>query len=149
MDDQYWGDNTLIDATQEEKQEHLNYEIEMFRETCNQINIRPKTLFENNLLFESLPAHIRVLINFFYNDKNEKYPNDLVAQDFLPVTVNWKDERPQMTALLKEAKNKADKQVAHLSLWRVKIERDGKKDCDWINIERDMGIVIKKFEKLK
>jgi hypothetical protein len=148
MEDNYWGDNKLIQATQKEKRGHLDYEIWMFRETCRQINIRPKTLFENNLLFESLPAHIRVLINFFYNN-DRKYPNDLLAQDFLPVAVNWKNERPQITALLKEAKNKADKQVAHLSLWRVKIERDGKKDWDWNNIEKDMEKVIKKFEELR
>lgn len=149
MDDNYWRDNKLIPATKEEKEECLNYEIWMFRETCNQISFYQKTLFERNLLFESLPAHTRILIEFFYNDKNNKYLNDLVTQDFLPNTINWKNQRPPITELLKNAKNKADKQLAHLSLWRIKIERDGKKDWDCKGIKEDLEKIIEKFESFK
>ena len=149
MDNNYWRNNELISATKEEKEEHLNYEIWMFRETCNQLNFSQKTRFERNLLLESLPTHVRILIEFFYNDKNKKYPNNLVAQDFLPETINWKNERPYITKLLNEAKNKADKQLAHLSLWRVKIERDGKKEWDWKSIKKDMEKIIAKFKNLR
>jgi len=149
MEDNYWRDNKLIQATKKEKEEILNYEIWMFHETCNQLNSCQKVRFERNLLLESLPVHTRILIEFFYSDKNEKYPNDLVAQYFLPNTINWKDERPPITELLKEAKNKADKQLAHLSLWRVKIEQDNKKGWDWNSIKRDMEKIINKFESLK
>ena len=79
MEDNYWRNNELILATKEEKEKHLNYEIWMFRETCNQLNFNQKTRFDRNLLLESLPTHTRTLIEFFYNDKNERYPNDLVA----------------------------------------------------------------------
>jgi len=147
MDDSYWRNNGLIPATQKEKERLLNYEIWMFRETCKQLNSCQQTQFERNLLLESLSVHVRLLIEFFYNDK--KYPNDLVAQDFLPITINWKNERPPLTDLLKEAKNKADKQLAHLSLWRVKIEKDGKKGWNWDGIKRDMEKIIEKFESLK
>ncbi|MFA6475791.1 MAG: hypothetical protein WCV68_00070 [Candidatus Paceibacterota bacterium] len=148
MGNSYWRDNKLIQAIKEEKDEHLNYEIEMFRETCKQLNF-PQQRFEMNLLLESLSAHTRTLIEFFYDDKDEKYPNDLVAQDLLPNTINWKTERPQITELLKEARNKADKQVAHLSLWRIKIERDNKKAWNWNDVSKDMEKVVKKFEDLR
>jgi hypothetical protein len=149
VENNYWRDDQSISATEEEKDEHLNYEIWMFFETCKQLDSDQETQFERNLLLESLPAHARTLINFFYNDKNEKYPNDLVAQDFLPDTIDWKNERPLITELLKEAKNKADKQVAHLSLWRVKIERDKKKEWDWNSVEEDIKKVIEKFKSLR
>lgn len=149
MDDNYWKNSKLIQATQEEKEEILGYEIGMFRETCRQLNFYSRTLFERNLLLESLPVHSRALIDFFYNDKNEKYPNDLVAQDFLPDTTNWKTERPPITKLLEDAKNKADKQVAHMGLWRIKIEQDDKKGWDWNSIWSDVEKVIEKFESLR
>ncbi|MDP2820608.1 MAG: hypothetical protein Q8O39_00145 [bacterium] len=149
MEDNYWNHNELIDANQKELEELLRYEISMFQETCKQLDLCQKTRFEKNLLLESLATHNRILIEFFYNDKDEKYLNDLVAQDFLPDTINWKNERPPITELLKEAKNKADKQLAHLSRWRIKIEKDNKKGWDWQGIKRDIGKVIEKFEKYK
>ena len=148
MMDNYWNYSGLISATREEKEEHLNYEIDMFRETCKQLNSY-QALFERNLLLESLPAHTRTLIDFFYSDKNKKYPNDLVAQDFLLDSIDWKKERPPITELLTEAKNKADKQLAHLSLWRVKIEKDNKKGWNWNGISKDMEKIIEKFENLR
>jgi len=149
MKNDYWSYNEIISATKEEKEEHLNYEIWMFRKTCDQLNQPSETQFKRNLLLESLPAHTRILIEFFYNDKHEKRPNDLIAQDFLADSIDWKNERPPITELLNEAKNKADKQLAHLSLWRVKIEKDNKKIWDWNSIKRDMEEIIKKFEFLK
>jgi len=67
----------------------------------------------------------------------------------LPDTIDWKKERPQKTELLKEAESKADKQLAHLSAWRIKIVRDGKKPWSWVKIREDMEKVIAKFESLK
>ncbi|MEI6190831.1 MAG: hypothetical protein WCP24_00500 [bacterium] len=145
----YWGDNKLIQVNELEKEEHLNYEISMFRETCDRLNFFQSSQFDSNLLLESLPAHTRTLVEFFYNDKNPKYPNDLVAQDFLPDSVDWKKERLTITKLLDDAKNKADKQLAHLSLWRIKIERDNKKDWDWNGIRVDIEKIIKQFESLR
>ncbi len=147
MENNYWNYNELIVATKEELEEHLKYEIWMFRETCNQLNLCQKTPYERNLLLESLPTHSRILIDFFYGDK--KYQNDLVAQDLLPNKVNWLNKRPPITEILKEAKKKADKQLAHLSRWRIKLEKDGKKGWDWEGIKKDIEKVIEKFEEVK
>ena len=144
MENNYWDYDKLIEATKKELEEHLKYEIWMFRETCRRLNLPSETHFERNLLLESLPTHIRILINFFYGEK--KYCNDLVAQDFLPNNVDWMNERIPQTELLNNAKNKADKQLAHLSRWRVKIEKDSKKGWDWQGISGDIEKVIKNFE---
>jgi len=105
--------------------------------------------FEKNILTESLAIHSRVLTNFFYGKVNrEKYPNDLKAQDLLP-NVNWEKERPNLTPTLEEAKNKADMQLAHLSLWRIKVKRDDKKSWRIFDkIEQDLEKVIEAFYKL-
>ncbi len=148
MKNNYWDCNKLINATKEEKEELLSYEIWMFRKTRNQLQLAKKQ-FEINLLVESLATHTRILIDFFYNDKNKKYPNDLVAQDFLYSGINWKNKRPSITKLLTDAKNKADKQLAHLSLWRVKLKKDNKKGWNLNLIKTDIEKIIKKFESLK
>ncbi|MDP2967433.1 MAG: hypothetical protein Q8N87_03430 [bacterium] len=144
MENNYWDYNKQISATKEEMEKLLQYEILMFQEICNQLDLPSKTQFERNLPLESLANHTRILIDFFYGKK--KYQNDLVAQDLLPNNVNWQNERPSETKLLKEAKNKADKQLAHLSLWRIKIEKDNRKGWDWQGIKKDIDEVIEKFE---
>lgn len=133
--------------TEKQKLEILNYEIRMFRETCNQLNFQEGTSFEIDLLFESLAIHTRLLIEFFYNDK-KKYKDDLIAQDFLPNTIDWKTQRPPKTRLLKNAQYKANKQLAHISLCRIEIAKNNK-EWDWNGISRDMEIIIDKFEILK
>jgi hypothetical protein len=152
MENNYWYYNALIDTSSEELERLLEYEIWMFRETCNHlINLDQKTKFERNLLLESLATHTRILIDFFYGDKNDKkYPNDLIAQDLLPQNKDWKSIKPPLTQVLKDAKEKANKQLAHLSLWRIKLERDKKKGWDsWREIKEDLEKVIKKFEEFK
>ena len=146
MGNDYWNYNKQISITKEEMERLLQYEIWMFRETCDQLNLHQQTQFERNLLLESLATHARILIEFFYGDR--KYLNDLVAQDLLPKNITWKDERPAKTELLEEVRNKADKQLAHLSRWRIKIEKEGKKGWDWKGIKTDIEKVIEKFEKL-
>lgn len=149
MANNYWEDNSLITASDEEKKENLQYEIDMLRRTCKDLaNSNPKTIFQENLLAESLATHVRVLIDFFYDTKNLKYPNDLVAQDFLPKNISWDKIRPIKTKILEDAKNKADKQLAHLSTWRIKLKNDGRKAWHFPEILEDIEKVIKKFNEI-
>lgn len=143
----YWNFKDAIPATNEEKLKELNYEVGMFYETCKQIEEEGgKNQFEMNYLVELLAIHTRVLIDFFYGIANPIHPNDLFAQSFLH---DWESKKPAPTNTLNDAKNKADKQLAHLSLWRIKLKRDEKNN--WNNfslIKKDLDIVIKKFYNL-
>jgi len=148
MDHNYWLDDTPIKATLEEKKKIFEeYELWIFRETCKRLNLQQETTFDRNLLFESLAIHTRLLVDFFYNERNIKYPNDLLAQDLLQNDKNWKEIRLPLTQTLQEGRYKADKQLAHLSLWRIKLEKDGKKSWDWLKISDDMEKIIKEFKK--
>ncbi len=150
MDDNYWKDKTKISINKDEKFKLLEYEISMFRDTCNQLQSLKNSTnpFFMNLLIESLAIHSRVLIGFFYpENEQKKYLNDLIAQDFLP-NINWSLTRPVLTDILQEARNKADKQLAHLSVWRFKLSQDNKKHWNPVVISRDLEKVIEEFYKL-
>lgn len=149
MENNYWDYKELIEATMEELEELLDYEILMFRKTCKRIICSKSDIdqFEKNLLLESLAVHTRLLVDFFYGEKKNR--NDIITQDLLPQEKDWKIIRPPLTEKLKNAKKKADKQLAHLSRWRIKIKKEGKKPWDCIEIWGDMEKVIKKFEELK
>lgn len=165
METNYWEDKSLIFAQGEEKEKHLKYEIWMFRSTCDQHDLigwgsipkTPTEQFHRNILVESLAVHTRLLVDFFYNDLFYKFSNkkdrlninDIIAQDFISGGIIWINERPELTQNLRDAREKANKQLAHLSTWRIKIERDGKKSWDWKGTAEDMEKVIAKFESLK
>jgi len=162
MKNNYWSYNELIDASDKDKERILKYEIDMFRETCSRLTSTPKPTTkveqsEYNLLVESLAIHARILVDFFYNDlflcKNKKgfdrrNPNDIIAQDFMPQGTDWIRARPELTQTLYDAREKANKQLAHLNLWRIKLERDGKKGWDVSKISKDLENVIEKFGEI-
>jgi len=150
MGNDYWKDDSLIVATHKDKMDLLKYEIGMFFETCDRMKRPACCGFINNLIIESLAVHTRVLIDFFYSEKNANKPNDLVAQDLLSDEINWKRIRPEEADVLFNAKNKADKQLAHLSLWRIKLSKDELKGWGKMfpDIERELKDLINFFYSL-
>ncbi|MDP3785374.1 MAG: hypothetical protein Q8R12_04955 [bacterium] len=147
MKNNYWNYNELIPTTEQDKRELLNYEVDMFRESCNQLMSGPTLQFKQNLLVESLAIHVRILVDFFYFSRKNK--NDIIAQDLLPEGKDWETIKPPLTQTLEDAKEKAHKQLAHLSLWRLKLVKDGKKGWNHAKIKEDMENVIKKFEEAR
>jgi hypothetical protein len=160
IDGSYWKYNGSIPATQSEKTEHLKYEVDMFRSVCQCFyNWNLLSQFEINLLLELFGVHVRVLVDFFYNDiflnenkknsgKDRQNQNDIIAQDFLNRNQDWKSLRPPITQILYDAKRKADKQLVHLSIWRIKIEGDKKKSWESDEIKQDIENVIQVFENI-
>lgn len=141
----YWQYNKCIRANLKEKEMILRYEIWMFRNICKCFsNWNLVSQFQKNLLVEALAIHTRILVDFFYFNKMNK--NDIVAQEFLPKNKNWARLRPSITRILENAKEKANKQLAHLSRWRVKLEKEGKKPWYHNKIWRDIEKLIKAFE---
>lgn len=127
----------------------ISYEIGMFNDTCREFgSFHELNQFYKNLLIESFALHVRVLIDFFYCD-DRKYKDDLIAQDLLPPSIIWKDNRPGMPVILEEAKRKADKQLAHLSTDRIKLESENKNGWQIVEIKREMDKVIDSFLNLR
>jgi len=130
--------------TIKEKEGLLEYEIGMFRDTCNAFNNwTDLNKFNKNLLIESLALHTRVLIDFFYGTK--KYSDDIIAEHLLPDNINWNNVKPKIPQILMDAKNKADKQLAHLSTKRLELQKQEKNGWRFNEISEEMNKIIEKF----
>jgi len=156
----YWDFNELIPATPEEIKKLFDYEAGMLKDTYDQLNlidwgakdINVSEQFKRNLLLESFAIHMRVLIDFFYYTKRKikkgtmaeplKYINDLIVSD---LSSDSKKLDIAKNKLLENAKNKADKQLAHLSRWRIKLEKDGLKGWEcYKNIYEELERLVRK-----
>jgi hypothetical protein len=103
--------------------EHLYYEIEMFFGVgieLSRIHFPPGdklAIVHRNALLESFVVHLRNLLLFLYPHDPGK--EDVVSNDYFLDTVNdWKRARPKETRALVEARNRAHREVAHLTSFR-------------------------------
>ncbi len=139
------SENNFI-PTQQELDENLKYEIDMLKNTCCAWTNKKNNLnqFGINCLVESLALHARVLIFFFYGNK-KKYPDDIIAQDFLSENIKWAEIRPEMSDFLKEVKFKADKQLAHLCLGRIQLSREDRHGWNFQKVYQELNEIIELF----
>lgn len=114
-------------------QEHLQYEVRMLFETMIALQNLPRTdsptpeqWCTNNALIESFLIHARALIDFLYTHPSPK-KRDVLAKHFLEDPAKWKKEHYNLPPLLHEARERAHKEVAHLSYMRASIGLDDKK----------------------
>ncbi len=120
---------------------HLHYELQMFQGLVRGMGsgIAGERNVISNSLVEAFAIHVRVLIHFFYSSPIK---DDVVAEDFIE---NW--EIPNMTEILEVAKDRADKEVAHLTFARLKVTPD-QKGWNFLEISNDLQAVINKFIEL-
>lgn len=107
--------NELIEISK-----HLYYEYSMFIAiTEEMITGYPPGLI-NNALLQSFTVHVRNLVDFLYpKDKPQK--DDVIAEHFFYNSEDWLRFRPPITILLKEAKSRTNKEMAHLTYSRLNI----------------------------
>lgn len=101
-------------------EQHLYHEITMlwkltdkFKQNSNGVGITTTALLESYVI------HLRNLIEFFYRRRAELkdyQKTDIVAEDFFDDAVNC--STPQMSAEMKRAQNRANKEVSHLTAGR-------------------------------
>jgi hypothetical protein len=73
---------------------------------------------------ESFAVHVRNLVDFFY--AQQPRADDVIAEDFVADAVQWSAIRPEMSAVLRRAKQRADKEIAHLTYARLDVAREVK-----------------------
>jgi hypothetical protein len=106
--------------------QHLTYEIKMLRWTTSAILAITPVKTNNALsyvcncaLVTSYTLHARNLIDFLYPPKKRR-PTDIVVQHYIDDTILSDTGRfPPITSTLRKAKEKADKQAAHLTYDRI------------------------------
>jgi len=130
---------------------HLQYEFWMLNSLANAIasGISSKGWITNALL-ESFVIHVRGLMDFLYKDKPRE--DDVVAQDYFATLGEWGNHRPPLPEILKKAKKRAGKEIAHLTYERLKVTPDTK---PWLFLEitneinKVMGIFLENVPQNK
>lgn len=123
--------------------EHIRYEIQMLLNATvaisNQLRV-PNGL--EHMPVESFAIHLRNLITFLYPYTHRD--NDVCATDFFTRAGTWEQIRPSLSSVLKEAKNRADKEVGHLTTLRQAGTPETKK-WDVTNLSREVMPILKIF----
>jgi hypothetical protein len=147
IDKSYWDDKSEIPASLKEKEANLNYELGKLKYCTKRFfELKDKeTSDEKDLVIEGLALHSRVLIDFFYPELTRQIPTDVTANQFIE---NWDGIKPKLTQTLFDAREKAHKQLAHLTTWRLKIERDRRKGWSSL-VSDDLEKVIKVFDSAR
>lgn len=115
-------------AAQELKEfaeEHLAYEAEMLFASAQELAEGKHPQHITNALLESFTIHLRALIDFFWG----QYParkDDALAEDFFEHPSHWKEKKPDFPAALELARNRANKEIAHLTYERLNIKPEAK-----------------------
>ncbi len=133
--------------------EHVRYEIDMFFE-CVELRTRPGFTTQalaqlgnhqlvNSALIESFVVHLRNLIDFLYLESPGK--TDVVAKDFIATGV-WESIRPVETESLKRAKERANKEISHLTSKRI-ADTHGNKDWDFVGLASEMSALLACFAR--
>lgn len=121
-------------------EEHLAYEAWMFVTARDRLFVQSQVTdgFERNLLIESCVLHFRNLVDFFFPPLSPQ-PDDVTAADYVP---GWGN--PIVPDILKDARGRANKELAHLTLKR-KTGAPPDKSWNFAAIGSALGPVIEDF----
>ena len=102
--------------------EHLRYELWMFLRLGGYLPEIPTLRNEHekvvyNALIEAFVVHLRNLIGFLYPDRFT--PFDVIAGDFFSDPNGWDEIRPRISSTLQGARDRAHREIAHLTTARI------------------------------
>jgi hypothetical protein len=109
-----------VDYLRDYSGEHLWYEVRMFFEVGPRAEgySSPMVEFYDNAMLECFALHLRTLVDFFYPEDAHVTEDDIVAS-FYYDTEHKPADFPSRSDLLKNAKDRANKHVAHLTKQRI------------------------------
>jgi hypothetical protein len=123
--------------------DHLAYEIQMFylltRELTRNLST-PVPFEQRHALLESFAVHLRNLIDFFFYKPVKD--GDVTARDFFDDPAKW--GAGKISATLYEAKNRASKEVSHITIER-KDSGDVDKAWKFLDLYREIRAVAHRF----
>ncbi|HET6203585.1 MAG TPA: hypothetical protein VFI25_12365 [Planctomycetota bacterium] len=111
-------------------EEHLGYEIGRLFSSI--VRRRGETLPGDfgNFLTESFALHLRNLIDFIYPaglfsenrppDPEWRNPRDIGAEEFVVSVAAWRTSRGKPSLSMREARTRANREVAHLTMDRIR-----------------------------
>ena len=107
---------------------HLHYEVWMLQSTAKGLasGVFGKGNTVANAMLEAFALHLRVVVDFLYPRGRELKADDVLASDFFDSPEQWCKVRDkhiikESRKVLMDARDKADKQMAHLTYSRLKV----------------------------
>jgi hypothetical protein len=122
---------------------HLNYEYQMLQTIVGALSTGTRPAWLTNALLESFVIHLRALIDFFYTPDRPK-PDDMLATDYFPEPRHWESVRPSMSEVLKNARARAHKEIAHLTYARLDVTSETK-PWNFVGISKEIESLMDKF----
>jgi len=118
--------------------EHVAYEVQMLNYCV--LRIDGSKSQQQNLYAEGFALHLRNLLEFLYKPipKEPKF-DDLRALHFIN-SDTWLNIRGEMSPILQDAENRANKQLAHLTL-----SRQRKEPWEYMTILKTLVPVLKRL----
>ena len=97
--------------------DHLKYEMEMMKDVAILLSAGHQySRIVGNALVESYVIHARALIMFLYYAPRED--DDVMAVNYFP-DGEWQKMHPEMPPVLRKTLERANKEVAHLTTFRI------------------------------
>jgi hypothetical protein len=134
MKNQALSDKQLLEYSGE----HLLYELQMLSYATAELATISEPGLRTSSLIETFGIHLRNLIDFFFASPGGEKPDDVIAPDF---DSNWKENLSQT---LKDAKERANKELSHLTLLR-KNANDPSKPWNVNALFQEIANLVKKF----
>ena len=122
---------------------HVLYEFSMLHATARLMQKPRLERAADRALLESFVIHMRNLLDFLYNTPKK---DDIAAEHFVPAAT-WRSARPQLSTVIRDARKRAPKEVAHLTYTRLSATD---KDIPWPvpGIVKEVSEAFNKFVDL-
>lgn len=130
---------------------HLRYEVEMLQSTARGL---ASGVFgwENtaaNAMLEAFVLHLRIVVDFLYPRGRGFKDSDVLAGDFFDSPEQWckvrdKNIVKESRKVLEEARDRADKEMVHLTYDRLKVSKE-EKGWQFVKIGNEAGRAVKVF----
>ena len=118
--------------------EHLLYEFQLLYFAARELGRLDKPQAKASVLIESFGIHLRNLIDFFCIPTGKEREDDVIASDFCP---GWSEK---ISAILEDARERANKELNHLTLKR-KAASDPKKPWDVNGLYKEIIAIAQRF----
>jgi hypothetical protein len=106
--------------------EHLEYEFTMLMAVAQAMASGiSRQGWLTNALLESFVIHFRALVDFFYPPAHPK-SDDVLATHFYEDPAEWESIRPALSNELKRGRERAHKEIAHLTYTRLSVTPETK-----------------------
>lgn len=125
-------------------EQHLLYEVGMLANVRGLFLKGFDSTLIKNVAIESFVIHLRNLITFLYPTSFTK-PTDIYAKDFFVDASEWEKICPKISTSLTNARNRAHKEIGHLTTERISDHNDPRKPWEILKLFNETLVILNLF----